>query len=61
MVVATRSLRLVTVVAGVGVPRCEGGDGAVDGGVVGISGSSVGSNSGEAGLSVNNSGVSDAG
>ncbi len=58
MVVATRSLRLVTVVAGVGVPRCDGGGDAVDGGVAGISGGSAGSSSGEAGSSVNSSGVS---
>jgi hypothetical protein len=58
MVVATRTLRLVTVVAGVGVPRCGGGDGAVNGGVVGILGGSAGACSGEAGSSVNSSGVS---
>ncbi len=58
MVVATRSLRLVSVVAGVGVPRCGGEGGAVDGGVAGISGSTAGSSSGEAASSVNSSGAS---
>ncbi len=57
MVVGTHSLRLVTVVAGIGVPRSSGGDDAVDGGVAGISGGTAGSSSGDAGLSVNGSGA----
>jgi hypothetical protein len=56
-VVGTRSLRLVTVVAGVGIPRSSGGDDAVDGGVAGISGGTAGSSSSEAGSSVNSSGA----
>jgi hypothetical protein len=63
MVVVARSLRLVSVGAGIGFPRCEGGGGvdgsvAVDGGVAGISGRTAGSSSGEAGSRVNSSGVS---
>jgi hypothetical protein len=58
MVAAARSLRLVSVGADVGIPRCDGGGGAVDGGVAGISGGTAGSSSGKAGSSVNSSGFS---
>ncbi len=46
MVVVAHSLRLVTVAAGVGVPRSDGGGDAVDGGVAGVSGGSASSSSG---------------
>jgi hypothetical protein len=59
MVVVARSLRLVSVGMGVGVPRWDGG-GGVDVGVAvdGISGGTAGSSSGEASLRVHSSGVS---
>jgi hypothetical protein len=62
MVVVARSLRLVSVGAGMGVPRWDGGGGvdvgmAVDGGVAGISGGTAGSSSGEASSRVRSSGV----